>query len=145
MHYRNINRRNYVLNRARYGAISKAWAARNPERVRTAQKRWRIRNPGIARARASEARASRIMRRVAWANAAAIASFYREAERLTKALGGSTLSTTSSAQGPHGVRPSCRVTCASLRHQETQDQQVGGWERLSGNAPLGSGDAPPSS
>src|SRR5262245_3590611 len=85
--HRNAQRRRYFLNRERYAATNKAWAARNRDRVNATQKRWRKRNPGIARARGAELRASRLLRCVVWANAEAIASFYREADLMTERTG----------------------------------------------------------
>jgi hypothetical protein len=150
--YRRNNRRNYFFNRARYAVTQKAWATRNPALVRATQKRWRLRNPGVARARASEARTLRLARRVAWANAAAIASFHREAELLTENTGrlhvvdhiiplrGRTVSGLD-------VETNLRVVEASVNARKTNKWESPGWERpcaSPGDVPLASGDAPPS-
>ena len=150
--YRNINRRNYFLNRPRYAVTQRAWAVRNAARVAATQKRWRLRNPGVARARANEARTLRLKRRVAWANAAAIVSFHREAQWLTESTGrlhvvdhiiplkGRTVSGLD-------VANNLRVVEASANAHKTNKWESPGWERpctSSGDVPLASGDAPPS-
>lgn len=128
--HRNINRRNYFLNRARYGVTQKAWAARNAARVRTYQKQWRVRNPGVARARASEARALRLKRRLAWASAGAIASLHREAQLLTETTG--RLHVVDHIIPLRAARYQVlmsRITCASLRHPLTHARPTSGNHR----------------
>jgi len=125
---------------------------RNAARVAATQKRWRLRNPGVARARANEARTLRLKRRVAWANAAAIVSFHREAQWLTESTGrlhvvdhiiplnGRTVSGLD-------VANNLRVVEASANAHKTNKWESLGWERpcaSSGDVPLASGDAPPS-
>jgi len=93
----------------------------------------------------------RLQRRVAWANAAAIASFHREAESLTESTGrlhvvdhiiplkGRTVSGLD-------VENNLRVVEASVNARKTNKWESPGWERpcaSSGDVPF-AGDSPPS-
>ena len=102
--------------------------------------------------RSAEARTSRLMRRVGWANAKAITSLYREAELLTRSTGrphvvdhiiplkGRTVS------GLH-VAKNLRIVERFENARKSNKWEPSGWERpraSSGDVPLASGDAPPS-
>jgi hypothetical protein len=87
--YRDLARRDRAKPgaRERAAALSKAWAARNPERTKASARRWYQRNLEKARLKLAISQASRRRRHVAWANPEAIAAVYAEAALLTQTTG----------------------------------------------------------